>query len=355
MLISIGILAWNEEREIERALGSLLSQSAFQGADGDSRGWQLEVVIVPNGCTDNTASVSRRFLTERVGQISPRAVSWRVCELFESGKSNAWNRFVHEFSSREAELIALMDADIEFGEPNTLARTVSALLSDPRALAAVDLPLKDAVKKSRLSPLERVSLLSSGSAAAGRRPEICGQFFVAKASALRRIWMPKGLPVEDGFLGGMLRTNCFLDHPDDCRIIRAPGATHYFQTLTGVGSIFRHELRLVMGTALNCYLMWDFLLFATDPRGDGAGELIHRQLDRDPTWFERLVANSIRNHGWWTLPRGMLLRRFSTVPPGSLTERSKWLLLALLGFLFDIPVFLVANRRIKRLHSIGYW
>lgn len=306
--------------------------------------------MVPNGCTDGTAAVSSRALAELVAKTTAD-ISWRVCEVAESGKSNAWNRFVHEFSAPDADLIALLDADIEFGERTTLANTVKALTGAPYAVAAVDLPLKDAVRKPRMSLLERISVRASGDVA-HRRAELCGQFFVARTDALRHIWMPKGLSVEDGFLGAMLRTNCFREPEDHRKIIRAEGATHYYETLASIRSIYRHELRLVIGTALNCYLLWDFLFFATDPAGDGAGALIRRCLERDPAWYEKLMANSIKARGWWVLPRGMLFGRFARKWRSS---GAKGLLTALVGFALDLPVCVAANRRLKRLDSIGYW
>lgn len=308
--------------------------------------------MVPNGCKDDTAGVSRRVLADCVADGSRRDVSWRVCEVAESGKSNAWNRFVHEFCAPGAEMMVLLDADIEFGQPTTLSNTVMALAADPRAVAAVDVPLKDAVKKPRKSALERLSLRATGDVTQ-RPPELCGQFFAARSEALRRIWMPKGLSVEDGFLGAMLKTNCFREPEDHAKIIRAPGASHYYETLSSIRAIFRHELRLVIGSTLNCYLLWDFLLFATDPAGDGAGELIRRQLERDPAWYEKLMAHSIRKRGWWTLPEGMLFKRFEAPRKGP--RGLKWLLKALVGFALDLPVCLAANRRIKKLDSIGYW
>lgn len=351
MLISVGILARNEERAIEGMLRSLFQQTALQGPAGDLAGCSWEILVVPNGCTDGTAAVSRRVLAELVARAD-RRVTWRVCEVEEGGKSNAWNRFVHEFSNADADLIALMDADIEFGERETLSNTVTALSRDPRAVAAVDLPLKDAVKKRRPSAIERLSVRAAGNVLQ-RRPELCGQFFVARTEPLRRIWMPKGLSVEDGFLDAMLVTNCFREPADYARIIRAAGASHYYETLASLQAIFRHELRLVIGTTLNCYLLWDFLLFATDPTGDGAGELIHRQMQRDPEWYEKLMTNSIRTRGWWVLPGDMLFRRFAARKRRALG--AKWLLKALVGFTLDLPVCIAANSRIKKLDSIGYW
>jgi hypothetical protein len=120
-------------------------------------------------------------------------------------------------------------------------------------------------------------------------------------------------------------------------------------------AIFHHELRLVVGTALNCYLIWDFLLFATDPAGPGAGALIRNQLEKDPQWYAKLIDNSIRNRGWWVLPRGMLFRRFSGWTSRSRGNLARALAVAVVGFLLDLPVFLAANHRIKKTGTIGYW
>jgi hypothetical protein len=114
-------------------------------------------------------------------------------------------------------------------------------------------------------------------------------------------------------------------------------------------------LRLVIGTALNCYLVWDFLIFATDPRSNGAGELIRNQLETDPNWYSRLIANSIRNRGWWVLPRGMLFRRFAGHESRRGLRLLRWFLIASVGFLFDFPIFIFANRRLKNSNLIGYW
>ena len=84
----------------------------------------------------------------------------------------------------------------EFGESETISNTVRALLAVPSAVVAVDLPLKDVVRKPRKTLLERISVAASRvntSAMIG----ITGQFFCARASALRDVWMPKGMPVEE--------------------------------------------------------------------------------------------------------------------------------------------------------------
>jgi glycosyltransferase involved in cell wall biosynthesis len=354
MLISIGILAWNEAAVIETTLTSLFAQTALRGPAGDLPDTEWEIVVVPNGCSDDTAARARAALGRHVPATGRSDIAWTVHEVTEAGKSNAWNRYVHELSSPRAEIIVMLDADIEFGEAETISNTVKALRSDPHAVAAVDRPLKDVVRKPNKTVVERISAAASDRPPAGP-PGISGQFFCARAAALREIWMPKGLSVEDGFLRAMLVTDCFRSPVDETKIILAPGATHYYETLTSLKAIFRHELRLVVGTALNCYFTWDFLLFATDPAGPGAGALIRNRVEQDPDWYPNLMANAIRNHGRWVLPRGMLLRRFSGLRQNRAADLPKRLAIATIGLMLDLPVFVVANRKLKRENAIGFW
>jgi hypothetical protein len=177
----------------------------------------------------------------------------------------------------------------------------------------------------------------------------------ARAHALRQIWMPKGLPVEDGFLYAMILTDCFRSEIDQSKIMRAANATHYYETLTSLKAIFQHELRIVIGTAVNCYFTWDFLKFATDPNGPGAGVTIKHLAGNDPLWYSKLINNAIQNHGFWVLPKGMLFRRFANLGSYNGPALIKRAIIAIIGFTLDVPVFFVANSRLKGGKAIGYW
>ena len=353
MLISIGILAWNEEDVIETTLVSLFQQSAFQQMT-NLPDVEWEIIVVPNGCSDNTAIIARRVLAKLAGQDDNQKVVFSVHELEEPGKSNAWNHYIHEFSNKHADLIVMIDADIEFGEVETISNTVKALCQNPQAVVAVDLPLKDVIKKPRKTLIEWISVTASHISTVGP-PGISGQFFCARADALRQIWMPKGLAVEDGFLRAMIVTDCFRTPINEDRIIRAGNATHYYETVTSLKGIFHHELRIVIGTAVNCYFTWDFMMFATDPYGPGAGVLIRNWVEKDSSWYPRFINNTIKNHGVWVLPRGMLFRRFSRFSSYRGLKLVKWALLAIVGFLLDLPVFIAANHRLKKGDAVGYW
>lgn len=353
-IVSIGILAHNEERRIARTIRSLLDQSVFGARSGELAVAHWELVIVANGCTDATVRVAEDAIRERATLVSKNKLTFAIHDIPVPGKSNAWNRYVHEFSRQDATYIVMLDADIEFNERDTVFNALRVLEENPGVHVAVDRPLKHFVRKSRPSLLERLSLRFSAERLE-RPAAIAGSFYCARADTLRQIWLPRGLPVEDGFIKAMVITDMFRAEPDQARIARAADASHYYEGLTSLRAIFRHEIRMVVGTTINCYLTWDFLKFATDPTGPGAGELIRRLTEHDPDWCAKYVRNEIRQRGLWVLPRGLVFHRLVRLGPLPLRRKIAKLPLALVGFLFDALVCVAANSVLRRGRGLDFW
>ena len=256
MLITIGMLAFNEERQIDRTIQSLLGQSVFRDRWREHESDEWEIVVVPNGCKDRTHEVALGRLTQGIPDLAAKKVRFRVESLAQAGKSNAWNELVHRIASPRTGVFVMMDADIEFGHVDTIHNCLGRLLQDDHVQVVVDLPLKDFTRKSRLTTFERISAGVSRMNL-DARPGISGQFYCIRGSLVRQVWMPVGLSVEDGFLNAMVATNCFRSDPDPSRVVRAQDASHYFEGLVSLRKVIRHEVRLVMGTVLNCFLCWD--------------------------------------------------------------------------------------------------
>ena len=78
MKISIGILAYNESESIGLTLQSLFEQSLFTDANCQTA---IEIVVVPNGCSDNTAEVARNLLAALIGQSAHPQIHSSVAEV----------------------------------------------------------------------------------------------------------------------------------------------------------------------------------------------------------------------------------------------------------------------------------
>ncbi len=72
IVVSIGILAYNEESSIAGTIESILEQSIVKDPPP---GWQVEIVCVPNGCTDLTAEVAGESLKAMSAGTDEPAVS----------------------------------------------------------------------------------------------------------------------------------------------------------------------------------------------------------------------------------------------------------------------------------------
>ncbi len=354
MQITIGMLAHNESGTIARTIASLLEQSVFRPVDAALPDARWEIIVVPNGCKDDTHARAEQAL--QAGCAGRRNVAWRVVGLERPGKSNAWNRLVHEIAAPGTDIFVMVDADIEFGHIDTIANCVQRLLSDSHARAVVDLPLKDFHRKSRHTLLESLSLRASRERVTDALPGIAGSFYVMWAQRMRGIWMPADLSVEDGFLYVMVITDDFRQAPDASRVVRAANATHYYKGLTRLRDIVDHEARLLVGTVLNAFLCWDVLLFMT-PRegtGAGAGEVVRALNQQDPTWYRRMMINQIEIRGLWILRLEHLWRRLPEWRALPLGRRVAKLPGLLAWMAFDVVVMWRANRKLVG-RAIGYW
>ncbi len=341
MKIGIGIMAYNEERNIRAALESLSQQDLF--ALPANRGASIEISIVANGCKDRTAEVAGRaceeFFAGRQGIVA------RADVIEKAGKSNAWNEYVHRLADQAADFLILMDGDIKLVGNSTLRLMLEKLEASPEANVAVDVILKDIAFKENKTAFEKMSLATSELMRAGP-PKIAGSLYIARGATLRKIWMPVGLLVEDGFLKAMLTTDNFAKPENPARIVRADDAAHIFEAERKLARIYKHEKRLANGTAQNI-ILFDFLRAEIAAgRGTDGGEIVRKLNAEKPDWCQELTRAEIAKRGWRALPVELISlpfrqlkslsgsRRIRRFPGAAL--RSVFNAAALIGAYFDL-------------------
>lgn len=342
MRISIGILAHNEEANIGDTLRDLFGQSLL--VDAKDTGHTIEVVCVPNGCSDRTALVAAEVLAECNSSLtSPASVSVSIHDLAEPGKSRTWNRFVHEFSDQSADVVFLLDADIRLPQRECLTLMLDQLVSDSLAWACVDVPRKDIAFAKRKSLLARASLAASDQRLAGK-PAIAGSLYCVRGEIIRQIWMPEDLLVEDGFVKAMLVTEFFTRDGADERLVRAERAYHVFEAERGLGSIFRHQLRLTLGVAVNSILYAH--LWSVGARCH-AGEYVRDRNASNPKWTSELVSNWIAARRFWPISPKILVAPLRQLACMRFHNAVRHAPSAVMRFVLSIPVFFTANRQLR--------
>jgi glycosyltransferase involved in cell wall biosynthesis len=126
-VVSIIVPAYNEGRTVERCLSSML--------EGTAPG-EFEVVVVANGCTDDTAARARKFASRGV----------KVIETPVGSKSNALN-LGDEAATRFPRFY--VDADIVLS-PAAIRDVAAMLERDPELVVASPRPIVDYADRSLL-------------------------------------------------------------------------------------------------------------------------------------------------------------------------------------------------------------
>lgn len=342
MKISIGIFAYNEEPRIGGTLASLRAQDLFDPACFP--GHAVEIVVLPNGCRDRTAEVAAAAVREHF--TGRPAVAARVENLTEAGKSRTWNTYVHRLADPAADILIFMDGDIQLVGASTLRQLVQALTDHPEANASVDVILKDIAFKTNLTAREKMSLAASELTRSGP-PKLAGSLYAARGSVVRRFWMPVGLLVEDGYLKALLCTDGFTRPDTPSRLVRAENAAHTFEAVTDLRTLFKHEVRLLVGSAMN-FILFEHLTAQVQATGRPGGELVGEWNEREPGWFPKLVDEGLRAKGWWQAPTGFIalpLGQLKNLPPGRALKR---LPAALLRVVFNLAAAVSANGQLRR-------
>ncbi len=349
MNISLGILAWNEAEVIAVSLRSLFEQSLFQRLENLDA--SVQVVVVPNGCTDATAGVAAEALTRCAAAMSADRLRWQVCELQEPGKANAWNQFVHEFADPGADYLFLMDADIRFTHPDTLLNMIRALEQNRDASVSTDLPQKHVLFKKRKSLFDHLSL-AIGQMTQAATAQITGQLYCARGPVLRRIYLPPGLIADDGFIKVMVCTELLRSPSDDRRVVRAPDASHVFEAYTRFRDIFFNQRRQQVAHTIYVFLR-DYLSAQTGTRD--AGEIVRDNNADDPDWYRKLIRERVAGGGRWVIYPGAFGIRFRRLKKLPLPQRIRKLPATLVGFILDAMVLVAANAFLKSGKLKGIW
>lgn len=328
--VDIGVFAHNEAAGIAAMVARLLAQ--------DLTGLDARVVVLANGCTDNTTALAR-------------AAGAEVADLPKGGKSRTWNRFVHDLARPTAEMLIFADADIEFTAPDSLKRLAQGLAARPALWVLNSQPVKDIVAHPEgLSRLDKI-IAAAGGGLDDWKTAICGQLYAMPAARARRLHLPIGLPVEDGFLRAMVLTDVLTTDEDFSRIDGLDGLSHIYASERSLSALIRHQTRIVIGSAINAAAFAHLRQLHTAER---APEL-SRAAGHDQ-WLAEVLKAGLPKAPFGFVPFHFLTKRLSRVVSNPRENlRPKRVVVAVLGFGFDAIVYVLAQYRMARGTGAGFW
>jgi glycosyltransferase involved in cell wall biosynthesis len=352
--VSIAIFAWNEERSIASTLQSLFQQSIFRRLR--ERGARCEIICVTNGCTDRTPLIAEQIAAESLLRHRDRdAVNFRVANIAERGKVNAWNQFVHRLSARSARVLFMMDADILIDAPDTMWNMLGTLECHSDATVAVDLPRKDLAYKKSKSFSDRLSMAASQMTQAAEG-QLCGQLYCIRAGAARKIYLPKDLAAcEDGYIKTLVCTDFLTQSVRPERIRLAENAGHTFDAYTSLAAILKNQKRQIIGQTIIHLLIDRYFMTLSRVEKQGLADFIKAKDSTDPTWLKQLIRGHIeRTRCFWRLYPGLLANRFHRLRRLDTLQRLRCFPAAVAGCCAALAASFVAYQSLKR-GCTNYW
>ena len=330
MRVDIGVFAHNEADGIAAMVARLLDQDILRDP-----AFSVRVLVLANGCSDDTAAQARRAGVEAV-------------DLPEGGKSRTWNRFVHDLARADAEVLVFCDADIEFCDTGAVRRLVLAM--GPHWVINSQ-PVKDIVARPEgLSAMDKI-IAAAGGGLDDWQTAICGQLYAMPTGMARRFHLPIGLPVEDGFLRAMVLTDALTGPEDFSRIAGAEGVSHIYASERTIGALIRHQSRLVIGSAVNFAGFGALAALPVAARHAGLA-----QAAGEAGWLAAALRASLPRWPFGYVPWHFLTKRLVRAAdnPRDLL-RPKRVLLTVLGFGFDLVVYCRAQWNMWRGTGVGHW
>jgi hypothetical protein len=272
-----------------------------------------------------------------------------VIDLPQGGKSRTGHRYIHELSRPGADVLGFMDADIRLPEPGTLLGMIDELDARPELRAFTSRPVKDVDHfDMQVSPMTRM-IAAGGGGLADYRNTICGQLFMLRAPAARRIGLPTGLPVEDGFIRAMVLTDLLSGPGSEGRIDGRDDLFHVYASIRDPGELIRHQTRIVVGGGINATL---FGVIHREAPQEAEAHAFLMAAAADEDWLARTLKRELPRWPFGFIPFHFLAVRMRRGPQGrSLRAVAIWLV----GCGFDVVVYGLASIRMLRGHGAHFW
>ena len=342
--IDIAVFAHNEESKVGAMIAELSRQTIFSRP-----ATAIRLSVLANGCTDGTVRTAKRFSDLFLG-----AHVLAVYDLAARGKSLTWNRFVHDLSRKDADFFVFCDSDIRLPDASTLESLLDFLISRPELVATSSLPVKD-TNFDNLNLGFIAGLIAAGGGTTGhnRRTAICGQLYMMRAQTARQMYLPRGLPVEDGFVRHAIITRLFCADVDESLIDQPKDVIHVYESERSIRPLIRHQVRIVIGTAVNAALFSHLIELATRAGAASVAEELARAAT-DPKWIEGVLARRLPDPCFGWVPWGCLTGRIHTfLKSGKYSPKRGAIMLC--GFCLDTVAFVIAQFKMFNGAGEGYW
>jgi len=337
--IGVGVFAYNEELNISKTIKSLARQTILENSL-----YEIQVYILANGCTDRTIEIG----SDTIKKLGNSKIEMIDCPV--KGKSATWNYFVHSLMDQDTEFGYFLDSDIIIEDPKHLHKMLLGIEKDQEVELFSSLPRKDLEFVDRKLSLTEKLILGSSGDTTNLKKALCGQFYLARLSALRKFFIPAGTAVEDGFVRAMVLTECFRQPENINKIQIQENIFHVFESERTLFGVINHQVRLVIGTSINMLL---FRYFHEEAKQGKTTALLEDLKSED--WLRKFLSDRLPKWPYGYISFHVVTKRFLNLHRNKSLSLPKKIVKITVGGTFDILVYLIASAKMARGHGVGYW
>jgi glycosyltransferase involved in cell wall biosynthesis len=341
--LSIAIFAHNEENNVSNIINDVICQDIFQNS-----AFAIEVHILANGCSDKTVEFAKEAIAKIDETIKEK---FFIHDLMASGKSRTWNDFVHRISNSSSDFLIFVDGDIVIHQ-NFSFSTLAANLTENANLQIVSSrPVKNLTLADHLSVKQKIMVAGTGTLNNWKK-SVAGSLYAVRAGVARKIWMPIGLPVEDGFLRAIVLTDCLTEDEDLSRIDGSEILWHEYASVETFVELVHHQTRIIIGSAINAVIFSVIRREASKPE---AAYTFLQTVAQDEDWLSKIESAELPRFPYGYVPFSFLVKRIQFLLISNKAFRVSNVFKALFGFLFDLLVYIIATLRMARSGGAGFW
>jgi len=341
--VSIGIFAHNEAENILAILKNLNAQNIFKNPE-----FSVKVYLLANGCSDRTVCIATEFLSNK-----QHSYDLNVIEIERGGKSRTWNFFVHSLVQDESGYVIFMDADIILDDPSTLDNLATFIERRSDIIGSSSLPRKNVATEKKPSFIQKMIAAGGGTSGHNLKTAICGQLYILRATAAKRLCLPIHLPVEDGFVRHAIITSNFSESVNESVIDQCSNVSHLYESEKTLAGLIRHQVRIVIGSAINAAL-FAMLIDLRKKSGPAAVSETLKLASTDDEWLRTFLKTALPTpkYGWVPLP-WLYSRTRAFVLRGPYAP--KRIFVAVMGLGLDLVVYVMAQYKMARGVGAGFW
>jgi len=194
-LLPIAIMAYNEEKVIQKAVESVLDQRT-------PIGYSVKAVVVANGCVDRTEEIVKSLVRQHSNKVV-------LLSIKEKGKTRAINRAISYFDELSKNdllipYVIFLDADCEFKGEEALINFVNRFEQNSQLCAVGADCLPDVVFNTRKDMVAEIYRVTYELSKSVRINSISGGCYGIRSDILNRMDFPNFQLAEDMYVSSRL-------------------------------------------------------------------------------------------------------------------------------------------------------